>query len=154
MSISVSLVVDVIDELRVFSMKKFFIITSVLFAIFLLFFFIYNFLYKNNPFDAKVPGVQVVSQETSEEPKKESMSAKKIAVVVDDIATSLAFDAKGNSLLYLAPEERALKEVFIATGSPRRVVEFDFVPQNILWSPDMTRALVKKSCLLYTSRCV
>lgn len=126
-------------------MKKFFIITSVLFAIFLLLFVIYNFFFKSNPFDAKVPGVAIVSKEEPEKSKKEPVSTEKIAVFVDESATAPAFDANANSLLYLASEERSLKEMFVATGLPKRIVEFDFVPRNIVWSPDMTRALVKKS---------
>ena len=55
-------------------MKKFFIITSVLFAIFLLFFLIYNFLFKNNPFDGKVPSMTVVDEEAlSKEMEKEDI---------------------------------------------------------------------------------
>lgn len=126
-------------------MKKFFIITSVLFGIFLLFFLIYNFLFKNNPLSGSVPGAVVVSKEKSEEPKKEAMNGKKIAPFTSGEGVAPYFDAQESALFYLVPDEQALKETYLVTNAPRTVTTFSFTPKNIIWSPDGSRALVKKS---------
>lgn len=129
-------------------MKKFFIITSVLFSIFLLFFLIYNFLFKNNPFEGRIPNVAIISNDTKtkeEENDKKELSEKKIAPLTEEAGTALAFDPKEEALLYLAPDEQALKAIFVVTNAPKTITTFPFVPKNIVWSGDMTRALVKKT---------
>lgn len=125
-------------------MKKFFIVTSVLFGIFLLFFLIYNFLFKHNPFEGRVPNMAVIPNETGSD-KEEIGEAKAIANVTDEEAVAPIFDVEDQALLYLVPEEQVLKETFLVTNAPRTVARFSFVPRNIIWSPDRKRALVKKS---------
>lgn len=127
-------------------MKKFFIITAVLFGVFLLFFFIYNFLFVNNALQGKVPNVAMVSNDTTPStPKKDDASVPKIAAFTDGDSVAPFFDAKDGVLLYLAPDEQSLKETFVITGSSKTVATFPFTPQNILWSSDGGKALVKKS---------
>lgn len=127
-------------------MKKFFIITSVLFAIFLLFFLIYNFLFKNNPFEGRVPSMTVVDEDAlSKEAEKEDTSDQKIAPLTESEAAAPFFDKRDGAIFFLSPDERSLKEIFLVTNAPKTVVEFPFVPKNIVWSPDMSRALVKKN---------
>jgi len=127
-------------------MKKFFIITAVLFGVLLLFFLIYNFLFVNNALQGKVPNVAVVSNDTPPStPKKETASALKIAVFTSGNSIAPFFDVKDGALWYLAPDEDALKETFVVTGASKTVATFPFTPQNILWSPSGEKALVKKS---------
>lgn len=128
-------------------MKKFFIVMAVLFGVLLLFFLIYNFLFKNNPLEGKVPNVAVIPN-TSEvnTSKPESVADdQKIAAVTESEGLAPFFDAKDRALLYLVPDEKALKETFLATGLPKTVTTFPFVPRDIVWSPDGGKALVKKS---------
>lgn len=127
-------------------MKKLFIISSVLFGVFLLFFLIYNFLFKNNPLSGKVPNMTVVKNDTAkEEARKEDLSALAIAPLTDEEGTALFFDASDHALFYLAPSERLLKEIFMATGSPKTVTSLPFEPRDILWAPQGRQALIKKS---------
>ncbi|QQR77404.1 MAG: hypothetical protein IPJ67_04745 [Candidatus Moraniibacteriota bacterium] len=128
-------------------MKKFFIITAVLFGVLLLFFLIYNFLFRNNPLDGKVPNVAVIPNEPSASPPKQSdaMKDQKIAPLTDGEGIVPFFDAKDRAVFYLAPDEKALKETFLATGLPKTVVNFPFIPKDIVWSPDGGKALVKKN---------
>ncbi len=128
-------------------MKKFFIITAVLFGILLLFFLIYNFLFKNNAFNGKVENVAVISNEPEQSASKQSATPKdvKIAAFTDGESLAPFFDAKDKALMFLSPDDKTLKETPLSTGQPKTVATFSFVPKDIVWSPDGNRALVKKS---------
>lgn len=126
-------------------MKTFFLVTSVLFGILLLFFLIYNFFFKNNPFDGKIPNVAVIPNDGSlGDDETEKAAPKKIAPLTEGETRSLFFDKASGTLLYLSPDDRSLREFFPLTGDSKTVTEFPFVPADILWSPDARRALVKK----------
>ena len=128
-------------------MKKFFVITTALFGTLLLFFLIYNVLFKNNPFQGKVPNVAVLSNTgdaTATKPMKDAPT-KKIAPFTDTESITPFFDANDRALLYVVPSENALKETMLATGQPKTLANFAFVPRNIIWSPDGKKALVQKS---------
>lgn len=128
-------------------MKKFFIVMAVLFGVLLLFFLIYNFLFKNNPLEGKVPNVAVIPNEPASDASKPVAAVKdqKIAPFTESEGAAPFFDAKDRALLYLVPDEKALKETFLATGLPKTVETFSFVPSDIVWSPGGGKALVKKS---------
>lgn len=128
-------------------MKKFFVITAVLFGVLLLFFLIYNFLFKDNPFSGKVPNIAVIPNESEVSAPKQNDPVKnrKIAPFTDSESVSPFFDARDRAVFYLVPDEKSLKETFLATGSPKTVTGFPFIPKDIVWSPDGRKALVKKS---------
>lgn len=127
-------------------MKKFFIAMMVLFGVFLVFFLIYLFLFRNNPLDGKVSNMTVI--ENKKEPevqKQEDFTNKKIAPFIEEEGSSLYFDTRENMLFYLVPSENVLKKTPILSVDPRTVVTFSFEPKNIIWSPDGEKALVEKS---------
>lgn len=128
-------------------MKKFFIITAVLFGVLLLFFLIYNFLFKDNPFNGKVSNIAVIPNESKVPALKQTdaMKNQKIALFTESESVAPFFDVEDRALFYLAPDEKSLKEIFLATGLPKTVVNFSFVPKDIVWSPDGGKALVKKN---------
>ena len=128
-------------------MKTFFVITTALFGTLLLFFLIYNFLFKNNPFQGKVPNVAVISNTSDADATKpmKSAPAEKIATFTDVESIAPFFDANDRALLYAVPSENALKETMLATGQTKTVANFAFVPRGIVWSPDGKKALIKKS---------
>ncbi|QQS15319.1 MAG: hypothetical protein IPK84_03040 [Candidatus Moraniibacteriota bacterium] len=127
-------------------MKKFFIIMAVLFGVLLLFFLIYNFLFKNNPLEGKVPNVAVIPNEPESDTSNQSAEVKdkKIAPLTDGEGVAPFFDVKDRALFYLVPDEKALKETFLVTGLPKTVETFSFVPRDIVWSPDGGKALIQK----------
>jgi hypothetical protein len=103
-------------------------------------------LFANNPWSGQVPNVAVISNDTEkEETKKQETNTKKIAVFIETESRAPFFDANDTALLYLVPDERMLKEMYVVTNAPRTLAEFSFVPKSILWSPSGDRALVKKS---------
>ncbi len=128
-------------------MKRLFIITAVLFGVLLLFFLIYNFLFKDNPFNGKVSNIAVIPNESEIPTSNQDTVIKnqKIAPSTDGEGISPFFDAKDSSVFYLVPDEKSLKEIFLATGLPKTVTTFPFIPKDIVWSPDGGKALVKKS---------
>lgn len=128
-------------------MKKFFVITTALFGTLLLFFLIYNVLFKNNPFQGKVPNVAVLSNTGDADATKPMKDAptKKIAPFTDTESIAPFFDANDRALRYVVPSENVLKETMLATGQPKTLANFAFVPRNIIWSPDGKKALVQKS---------
>lgn len=127
-------------------MKIFFIITSILFSIALLLFLIYNFVFKDNPFQASVPGTATVQQENRPIPQSATPSADEaIALFSDEPALSPTLDANNRSIVYLAPESRELKEKFIDTSVQRTLETFSFTPKKAVWSPNSSRALIGKS---------
>lgn len=128
-------------------MKKFFVITTALFGTLLLFFLIYNFLFKNNPFQGKVPNVAVISNTSDADATKpmKSAPAEKIATFTDVESIAPFFDANDRALLYAVPSESALKETMLATGQTKTIANFAFVPRGIVWSPDGKKALIRKS---------
>lgn len=128
-------------------MKTFFVITTALFGTLLLFFLIYNFLFKNNPFQGKVPNVAVISNTSDADAAKpmKSAPAEKIATFTDVESIAPFFDANDRALLYAVPSESALKETTLATGQTKTIANFAFVPRGIVWSPDGKKALIKKS---------
>lgn len=128
-------------------MRIFFIITSILFGIALLLFLIYNFAFKDNPFQASVPGTAVVQQESSANTNNVTspVSEDRISAFSDEEALSPFLDANDRAVIYLAPNSRELKEKFIDTGIKRTLNTFAFTPKKALWSPDGSRALIGKS---------
>ena len=128
-------------------MKKFFVITTALFGTLLLFFLIYNFLFKNNPFQGKVPNVAVISNTIDADAAKpmKNAPAEKIAPFTDAESIAPFFDANDRALLYAVPSESALKETMLATGQTKTIANFAFVPRGIVWSPDGKKALIRKS---------
>lgn len=135
-------------------MRIFFIITSILFGIALLLFLIYNFAFKDNPFQASVPGTAVVQQDGSANTgNASSASEDAISAFSDEEALSPFMDGNDRAILYLAPNARELKEKFIDTDIKRTLDTFSFVPTKALWSPDGSRALIGKNdteWILYT----
>ncbi len=133
-------------------MKKFFLVTTSLFVVFLIFFLIYNFFFKNNPFDGKVPAVTIVENPTIEDDRTNDTQKAEmiIAPFVEEKASSLSFNTETKSLFFLSPDERALRETPTITGAPRTVITFPFTPQSIVWSPTGKRALVKQSATQWT----
>ena len=127
-------------------MKKLFVIATALFGTLLLFFLIYNFLFANNAFQGKVPNVAVISNtETDTAKQTKSAPAKKIAPLTDTESIDPFFDANDRAVLYLVPDESALKETVLASGQSKTLANFAFVPRGIVWSPDGKKALVEKS---------
>ncbi len=129
------------------TMKKFFIITSVLFGILLFFFAIYNIFFANNPLSGKVPNVTVVpnnAEPFASDPAKEKKLGP-ITVFIDSETRNPVTDAKTDTLLFLDLEEGSLKEASIGTGAVWTVIYIPFAPKGIVWSPDMSQALVKRS---------
>ena len=127
-------------------MKKFFIVLTSLFFVFLVFFLIYNFFFKNNPFEGKVsPGGSNTRVEFGKDEgptKKESI--EKITALTEQEVTLPVLDADSRSVLYVSKDERAVKQRFLLEETVKTLIEFPFPPRGIVWSNARDKALVEK----------
>lgn len=127
-------------------MRLFFIITSFLFGIAILLFLVYNFAFKDSPFQASVPGTAVVQQDNKANTGNASPASEDaISVFSDEEVLSPFIDEDDRAILYLAPNSRELKEKFIDTAIDRTLDIFSFTPRKALWSLDGSRALIEKN---------
>ena len=127
-------------------MKKFFIISSVLFGLFLLFFLIYNFFFQNNAFNGKVPNMAVIAPKAeTPTPSAKPSEPRAIEPFTNEAAVSPFFDAKDLALLFLVPDEMMLKEKTVLSGTERTLHTFSFVPKMAVWSPDGGKVLIAES---------
>jgi hypothetical protein len=127
-------------------MKKIFLISSIALGVLLFFLAIYNFVFRNNPYDPKAEkdGIEVKNTEdVADASQKPADAEETVTAVTQEKTVSPVFRKETDSILYFSPQDVSLKEVSLADWSPRTVMELAGVPLQAVWSPDASKVLVE-----------
>lgn len=128
------------------TMKKLFIISSVLLFIVLVLLGVYNFAFKKDKV-VNLPQVQV-EQVANEDTKKELIIKKeKIVAVSSGQAVGVSINKKTGELKYYNPTNGSVWKIEESNGKAEKIVDTKLkgLIKNASWSPDLSRSLLETS---------